>query len=267
MSAADVAIWAEFANSADPALRAEAQRRLSKATGPTADDVATYVELASCANPAINAAARRWLAKRGVDLPFMRQRVAAVGDAVGLEYATACVLKRAKKARKAAKTRPQAGGELVKVVGGLTLLKAADNLRIVSGVVGDESLDDDGQIADYDWLSSALPAWYRMGGNVRRDHSAKSIGVATKVMPQAAQRRVVVIAKITRPSAIRDLDAGVLKGWSWGARSVPGNPLRIVKDAAAPGGRIVGGEIVEVSLVDRGANRNARIAILNSEVA
>jgi hypothetical protein len=65
-----------------------------------------------------------------------------------------------------------------------------------------------------------------------------------------------ITALIVDPVSVKKVEAGVLKGFSIGIRSP-----RVIRDAKASGGRIVGGQIVEVSVVDRPANSNAKMTI------
>src|SRR5262245_38756925 len=65
------------------------------------------------------------------------------------------------------------GSAIIKAAGPLQLIKSAPGVRIVSGIVADESLDDDGQRAEYGWASKALRSWFNSGANLRRDHDVK----------------------------------------------------------------------------------------------
>ena len=124
--------------------------------------------------------------------------------------------------------------------------KQADGTLLVTGIATDDTLDIDEQICDPQWLERAMPAWFKYG-NIREQHSNIAAGVATKYEMDGTQH--IVTARVVDPSSVSKVEAGVLKGFSIGIR----NP-RISTDKSAPGGRIVDGEIVEVSLVDRPAN-------------
>lgn len=156
------------------------------------------------------------------------------------------------------------GAGIVKISTPFTLIKTAPGVRVVSGVVTDESLDGDGQRASYVWAKAALQKWFDTGANLRRDHVTKGIGKGTRLLAQDGPRQLVLIGQVTNKAAIRDIDAGVLQCWSWGAKSVPGNPIKLRKGADGDEW-IVGGEIVEVSLVDRGSNYNSRISVMPAQ--
>lgn len=122
-----------------------------------------------------------------------------------------------------------------------------DGSLLVTGTVSDDSIDIDKQIADGDWLKGAVPNWFTTGGNVREMHQPIAAGIAEEYAEKAGKHTIV--ARVVDENSIRKVKAGVLKGFSIGIR----NP-RVVVDKAATGGRIVGGSIIEVSLVDRPAN-------------
>lgn len=136
------------------------------------------------------------------------------------------------------------------------ILKAernADGDLVVFGKATGPDLDLDQQICDPAWLKTAMPAWMQYG-NIREQHSSIAAGVATDLEQDGDSwlvRSVVVDA-----NSARKVEKGVLKGYSIGIK----NP-RVVKDAAAPGGRIVAGEIVEVSLVDRPCNATCTLVV------
>ncbi|MHB8573555.1 MAG: hypothetical protein ACYDAY_11490 [Candidatus Dormibacteria bacterium] len=141
--------------------------------------------------------------------------------------------------------------------------KGDDNSRIVHCRIADETLDLDGQIADYDWLKSALPDWFEWG-NVREMHEQKAVGRATELTDVPGERGYDGTFKVVDPGAVLKLDESIYRGVSWGAKSVPGNPVKVVKDKAAENGRIVGGKIVEVSLVDHPANESCKLVVAKS---
>lgn len=131
--------------------------------------------------------------------------------------------------------------------------KQEDGSLLVTGVASDSSLDADEQVCDGRWLKSAMPAWFRWG-NIREQHSNIAAGVATEYEDKDGQHWVT--ARVVDPSSVKKVESGVLKGFSIGIRSP-----RVVRDEKAAGGRIVDGEIVEVSLVDRPANPACTISL------
>lgn len=134
--------------------------------------------------------------------------------------------------------------------------RQSDGTLLVTGIATDDTLDIDEQVCDPDWLSRAMPEWFEYG-NIREQHSNIAAGVATKLEQDGA--RHIVTARVVDPNSVNKVELGVLKGFSIGIR----NP-RIAHDKAAPGGRIVDGEIVEVSLVDRPANPSCLIELAKS---
>lgn len=124
--------------------------------------------------------------------------------------------------------------------------KQADGSLLVTGIATDSSLDSDEQVCDPVWLKAAMPAWFRWG-NIREQHSNIAAGVATEYENKDGQHWIT--ARVVAAESVKKVEAGVLKGFSIGIRQP-----RVVRDDKAAGGRIVDGEIVEVSLVDRPAN-------------
>lgn len=114
-------------------------------------------------------------------------------------------------------------------------------------------LDSDRQILDPAWLKTAMPEWFTWG-NLREQHSAIAAGKGTSLEERGDGWYVAGV--VVDPSSARKVEAGVLKGLSVGIKGP-----RVVKDAAAPGGRIVDGKIVEVSLVDRPANETCKLVL------
>jgi len=132
--------------------------------------------------------------------------------------------------------------------------KQADGTLKVYGKATDDSLDIDKQICDETWLKRAMPDWFISGGNVREQHSNIAAGVATDY--EVKDDGHYITALVVDPVSVKKVETGVLKGFSIGIRSP-----RVIQDSKAAGGRIVDGQIVEVSLVDRPANPNAKLML------
>lgn len=130
-----------------------------------------------------------------------------------------------------------------------------DGSVVVQGRPTDEVLDMDKQIADPTWFRKALPEWYKWG-NIREMHGKNAVGRATKLEWDADQDPWVT-AKIVDPVAITKVREGVYKGFSIGVLWP-----EIRHDNQARRGRIVGGEIAELSLVDRPSVPTAKIQIV-----
>lgn len=134
-----------------------------------------------------------------------------------------------------------------------------DGDLVVYGKATDGSVDSDEQIVDPDFAGKALQEWLDTGGNIRVQHNPQrdpaGKGVAVEVSPDGH----FVKSLIVEPTAKRLVEKGVLRAYSVGiARPV------IMRDSVARGGRITGGQIVELSLVDRPANKNCGIALVKS---
>ena len=135
--------------------------------------------------------------------------------------------------------------------------KQPDGTLMVYGKATDDSIDIDQQICDAAWLDRAMPAWFRSGGNIREQHSSIAAGVAKEYEPKADGH--YIMAHIVDPTSVKKVDAGVLRGFSIGIKSP-----RVVRDTKAANGRIIDGQIVEVSLVDRPANPNCQLVLAKS---
>ena len=135
--------------------------------------------------------------------------------------------------------------------------KNSDGTLTVYGKATDDSLDIDQQIADDAWLSRAMPEWFMTGGNIREQHSNIAAGVAKEY--EAKSDGHYISALVVDPVSVRKVETGVLKGFSIGIRAP-----RVVRDTKAVNGRIIDGQIVEVSLVDRPANPNCQLLLAKS---
>jgi len=133
----------------------------------------------------------------------------------------------------------------------------ADGTMTVYGKATDDSIDIDQQICDGDWLDRAMPHWFKSGGNIREQHSNIAAGVATDY--EAKSDGHYISALVVDPVSVKKVETGVLKGFSIGIK----NP-RVTRDKSAMNGRIVDGQIVEVSLVDRPANPNCQLVLAKS---
>ena len=134
--------------------------------------------------------------------------------------------------------------------------RQSDGTLLVTGIATDDTLDIDEQVCDSEWLARAMPEWFKFG-NIREQHSNVAAGVATKLEQDGSQH--IVTARVVDPASVMKVEMGVLKGFSIGIRDP-----RIAHDKSAPGGRIVDGQIVEVSLVDRPANPSCLIELAKS---
>jgi hypothetical protein len=135
--------------------------------------------------------------------------------------------------------------------------KQDDGTLLVYGKATDDALDIDQQICDAGWLDRAMPEWFKTGGNIREQHSNIAAGVAKELDSKADGH--YISALVVDPVSVKKVETGVLKGFSIGIRAP-----RIVRDTKAANGRIIDGQIVEISLVDRPANPNAKLTLAKS---
>lgn len=125
---------------------------------------------------------------------------------------------------------------------------------VVEGIATSPDLDLDQQVCDPTWLKTAMPAWMAWG-NVREMHGPNAAGNGTELEHQDGDRWHLK-SVITDTQAAHKVETKTYKGYSIGIKDP-----RVVKDAKAPGGRIIGGTIVEVSLVDRPCNPIATLTL------
>jgi hypothetical protein len=135
--------------------------------------------------------------------------------------------------------------------------KHADGTMTVYGKATDDSIDSDSQICDATWLDTAMPQWFKSGGNIREQHSNIAAGVAKEYESKSDGHYITAL--VVDPVSVKKVETGVLKGFSIGIRAP-----RVVRDNKAANGRIIDGQIVEVSLVDRPANPNAKLIMAKS---
>lgn len=134
-----------------------------------------------------------------------------------------------------------------------------DGTVLVTGKATDSSIDREYQICDPGWLSKAMPKWFREGGNIREQHNPKiAAGVATEYAEKTDGHHISAL--ITDPVTAKKVTTGTLRGFSFGARNG-----RVEVDKAAAGGRIIAGDIFEVSVVDRPANPNCMFTIAKAD--
>jgi hypothetical protein len=135
----------------------------------------------------------------------------------------------------------------------------ADGDLMVYGKASDGGLDSDQQIVDPGWMSKAVQEWLATGGNVRESHNPqRPIGKGVEASTDSSGASWVK-SLVVDPLAQKLASKGVLTAYSVGiARPT------IVRDGTAPGGRITAGELVEISLVDRPANKRCGIQLVKS---
>lgn len=131
--------------------------------------------------------------------------------------------------------------------------RTPDGDLLVYGKATGPDLDLDEQVCDPSWLKAAMPEWAQWS-NIRAMHGAVAAGVGLETAQTGDDWFVKSL--ITDRESAHKVETGTYKGYSIGIKNA-----RVVKDAKAPGGRIVGGTIAEISLVDRPCNPTATVAI------
>ena len=138
--------------------------------------------------------------------------------------------------------------------------KTPDGDIIVYGKATDGSVDSDEQIVDPDFSAKAIQDWLATGANVRVQHNAQrdpaGVGIEANTDSDGT---TWVKSLVVEPVAKTLVEKKALRAYSVGIARP-----RIVRDAVARGGRIVDGEIVEISLVDRPANKNCGIQLVKA---
>jgi hypothetical protein len=135
--------------------------------------------------------------------------------------------------------------------------KNDDGTLMVYGKATDDTLDLDAQICDPKWLDEAMPRWFKSGGNIREMHGPSAAGIAKEY--EAKNDGHYIGVHVVDPLAAKKVETGVYQGFSIGIKSP-----RVVRDLKAANGRIVDGQIIEVSLVDRPANPSAKLILAKS---
>jgi hypothetical protein len=139
----------------------------------------------------------------------------------------------------------------------------SDGDLIVKGVATDGTVDSDSQIVDPDWSAKALNDWIATGGNVRQSHDAHrpiGKGLQVEINRENSGKHWVTSVVVDR-DAQRMIKKGVLTAYSVGiARPV----IKHDPSGRARGGIIIGGELAELSIVDRPSNKSSYLEIAKS---
>jgi hypothetical protein len=136
----------------------------------------------------------------------------------------------------------------------------AGNGFLITGRATDGSVDSDRQVVDPRWAYPALKEWLATGGNVRQSHNPMNpVGVGVECW-QDGSGATWVKSRIVKKGAIKLIKSRVLTAYSIGIgwpqiRKASGDP---------PGGRIVGGRVVELTICDRPSNASCGIEIVKS---
>lgn len=141
--------------------------------------------------------------------------------------------------------------------------KDEDGTLMVYGPAASSDLDRDQQRLNAQWLDQAMPAWFSQGANVREQHDSKrAVGVGVG-LTKGDDGTHLLAARIVDPIAVTKCEHKVLKGFSVGIKG----PKITLGKSDAPGGEIVGGDIIEVSVVDRPSNPTTLFEIAKADGA
>jgi hypothetical protein len=137
----------------------------------------------------------------------------------------------------------------------------ADGNLVVEGVVTDGTVDSDRQIVEPGFSAKALTDWMESGPNVRVMHSPSLYPAGRGLQVELGENTHRLKALVVEPTAQKLVRNKVLRAFSVGIA----NPV-ITRDPSgrAPGGIVTGGELAEVSLVDRPANKNCQLVLAKS---
>lgn len=133
---------------------------------------------------------------------------------------------------------------------------ADDGAVYVYGLATDGTLDRDDQIIDPAFAAKSLRAWFETGANVRVMHSAGLYPAGRGVELVSKDGGQWLKSRIVEPTAVKLVKEGVLSAYSVGIARP-----RVIHDNIAKGGRVIDGETVEVSLVDRPANPSCGLVL------
>jgi hypothetical protein len=138
--------------------------------------------------------------------------------------------------------------------------ETADGDLYVYGKATDGIVDSDEQIVDPDWAAKALQDWFTSGANLRVQHNPARdpAGKGVEVYDDGHGGQWVK-SLVVEPVAKELVRKGVLQAYSVGIMRP-----NIVPDRLARNGRINGGELGELSLVDRPANKGCRFELVKS---
>jgi len=130
-----------------------------------------------------------------------------------------------------------------------------DGTIIVEGIASTESVDSDGEVVKASAIAAALPDYMRDGtGALREMHQPLAAGTAIA----SVEGEVTTIkGHVVDPVAVKKVKAGVYKGFSIGGK--------VTSRDTAEKNTITGLRLVEISLVDRPANPDARLTMWKAD--
>lgn len=131
--------------------------------------------------------------------------------------------------------------------------RLGDGSLLVSGYASSEATDADGDVITAQAMQDALPD-YMQYGNIRAMHNPQqAVGVALSATIDAEKRTNLTVHVVDK-DAVQKIISGVYKGFSIGGRILE-----------RQGKTITALELIEISLVDRPANPEARIVFYKND--
>lgn len=155
---------------------------------------------------------------------------------------------------------PAATDHLCMVVPILAKERTPDGALYVYGKATGPQVDLDQQIADPEWTRAAMDDWFKSAANIRQMHSPHIPPAGVGVELEEKDDGFWLRSKIVEPGAQRLVEEGVYKGYS-----IYIQRARVRRDDVAKNGRIVGGKVTEVSLVDYPCLPSARLIDMQRE--
>lgn len=138
------------------------------------------------------------------------------------------------------------------------LEKQANGTLLVTSVLNDETVDDQGEIMDYDGTKDALDE-YMKWANVREMHQESAVGTVQSITHDDVLRKSTAILEVVDPTAILKVEQKVYKGTSLGGWK-RGRVLQKVGGKQVA--RITKPIVIEASLVDRPSRPTARLSLM-----
>lgn len=130
-----------------------------------------------------------------------------------------------------------------------------DGTIIVEGIASSESVDSDGEVVKASAIEAALPDYMRDGtGALREMHQPLAAGTA---IASVADNVTTIKAHVVDPVAVKKVKTGVYKGFSVGGK--------VTSRDSVDKNTITGLRLIEISLVDRPANPDARLTMWKAE--
>ena len=134
------------------------------------------------------------------------------------------------------------------------IAKIDEEQRLVMGYASTEAMDKQGEIVKLDAIKAALPDYLEFG-NIREMHQPSAVGIAKGA--EVDETGLYLTAKVVDDAAWTKVKEGVYKGFSIGGKVTARDAIR--KNV------VTGVDLMEISLVDRPANPEAKFDMFKAE--